>query len=373
VIEVAFAIPGDIALPTGGYAYDRNLIGHIQPFGVRLSHLPLPGGFPFPDAAERAETMTRLTALRDVSLLLIDGLAYGAFDAAMLAAVPKPVVALVHHPLGLETGLTPQQQEALLATEGEALRRARHIIATSQTTAATLVALFSLARETITVAEPGVALPERAMCSGVRAERAMCSGVRAERATGHTAPVHILSAGAVVPRKGHDVLIDALAALQDLPWRASIAGSLDRSPETARDLAERIADCGLTGRVELAGALGDEALAALYRSADVFALASRYEGYGMVFAEAMAHGLPIVATTAGAIPETVPAAAGLLVPPDDTAALATALRAMIERTDLRRMCGEAAFAHAQTLPRWSDTARRVAEVLKAVAREEMRR
>ncbi len=363
MIEVAFAIPGDIALPTGGYAYDRNLIGHIQPFGVRLSHLPLPGGFPFPDAAERAETMTRLTALRDVSLLLIDGLAYGAFDAAMLAAVPKPVVALVHHPLGLETGLTPQQRDALFALEGEALRCARHIIATSQTTAATLVALFSLARETITVAEPGVALPERAMCSGVRAERA----------TGHTAPVHILSAGAVVPRKGHDVLIDALAALQDLPWRASIAGSLDRSPETARDLAERIADCGLTGRVELAGALGDEALAALYRSADVFALASRYEGYGMVFAEAMAHGLPIVATTAGAIPETVPAAAGLLVPPDDTAALATALRAMIERTDLRRMCGEAAFAHAQTLPRWSDTARRVAEVLKAVAREEMRR
>ncbi len=363
MIEVAFAIPGDIALPTGGYAYDRNLIAHIEPFGVRLTHLPLPGGFPFHDAAERAETLARLTALRDVSLLLIDGLAYGAFDAAMLAAVPQPVVALVHHPLGLETGLTPQQREALFALEGEALRRARHIIATSQTTAATLAALFSLARETITVAEPGVA----------RAEHVTGNNVRSARATGSGAPVHILAAGAVVPRKGYDVLIDALAALQDLPWRASIAGSLDRSPETARDLIERIAARGLAGRIELTGALGDDALTALYRSADVFALASRYEGYGMVFAEAMAHGLPIVATTAGAIPETVPAAAGLLVPPDDAPAFTAALRAMIEGAGLRRMCGEAAFAHAKTLPRWSDTARKVAGVLKAVAGEEMTR
>ncbi len=349
VIEAHFAIPGDIATPTGGYAYDRNVIAHIERFGVQLSLLPLPAGFPFPDAGERHETAARIAALGDCALLLIDGLAYGAFDAGMLAALPAPPIALVHHPLGLETGLSPQQRDALLASEAEALRRTRHIIATSTTTAETLSRLFSLPRAKITVAEPGIS--------------------HVERAHGGGEVVHIVSAGAVVPRKGYDILISALADLADLKWRATIAGSLDRSSETAAAIAEQVRSLGLSGRIALAGTLGDADLAALYRSADIFALASRYEGYGMVFAEAMAHGLPIVATTAGAIPETVPAAAGLLVPPDDAAALSRALRAMIARPDLRKACGEAAWAHAQTLPRWSDTARKIADVLSAVAQE----
>src|SRR5262249_52125928 len=117
----------------------------------------------------------------------------------------------------------------------------------------------------------------------------------------------LLSVGALVPRKGYDVLIAALAEIADLPWRLTIAGPRDRSPQTAAAIEAAIAARKLDRRVTLAGAVVRDRLAALYGEADLFVLASRHEGYGMALADAIAHGVPVVATTAGAIPETVPA------------------------------------------------------------------
>ena len=108
-----------------------------------------------------------------------------------------------------------------------------------------------------------------------------------------------------------------------------------------------------------------ERLAALYDNADLFVLASRFEGYGMAYAEALSHGLPVIGTTAGAIPDTVPQAAGLLVTPGDAAALARALRRVIADAELRRRLSEAALAAARTLPTWqqsgSDLCRRAGQ------------
>ena len=133
----------------------------------------------------------------------------------------------------------------------------------------------------------------------------------------------------MIPRKGYDVLVAALAQLKHLPWRLVIAGDRGRSPETFRRLATDIADLGLADRVSLLGTVGPEELASLYAGADLFVLPSRFEGYGMAYTEAIAHGVPVVGTTAGAIPETVPGDAGVLLPPDDVGALATALRRLI--------------------------------------------
>ncbi|HWS76711.1 MAG TPA: glycosyltransferase, partial [Quisquiliibacterium sp.] len=173
-----------------------------------------------------------------------------------------------------------------------------------------------------------------------------------------------LSVGTLVPRKGHDLLLAALSRLRALPWRLTVVGDETRDPATARLLRERVQGAGLAGRVDFAGAVDAPRLAALYAGADLFALASRHEGFGMAYAEALARGLPVVGTTAGGIPEAVPPGAGRLVPPEDVDALEAALRELLADRGARLRCADAALRAASGLVRWNDTARRVAEALE---------
>ena len=177
----------------------------------------------------------------------------------------------------------------------------------------------------------------------------------------------MLSVGAVVPRKGFDVLVAALATLGDLSWQLTIAGDRRRDPQTATQLNADIARYELTDRIKVLGALPAEILSALYSRADLFVLASRYEGYGMAYAEAIAHGLPVIGTTAGAIPDTVPIGAGVLVAPDDVDSLARALRRTIENPDERQRLAKAAREAASRLPTWQDSAKIFARALEGLA------
>jgi glycosyltransferase involved in cell wall biosynthesis len=140
-----------------------------------------------------------------------------------------------------------------------------------------------------------------------------------------------------------------------------------RSPEAVAQLDAGIATARLQQRVQLVGAVSAERLAHFYADADVFVLASRFEGYGMAFADAVAAGLPVIGTTAGAIPEAVPAAAGLLVPPDDVAALAGALLTIITDEKERQRLSQGARAAASNLPTWQAAGQTFARVLERVA------
>jgi glycosyltransferase involved in cell wall biosynthesis len=171
----------------------------------------------------------------------------------------------------------------------------------------------------------------------------------------------------VSPRKGYDGLVAALRDLADLDWHLTIVGALDHAPAAAAALRAAIQATGLRERIDVAGVVDDTRLARLYDRADVFVSPSLFEGYGMVLAEAMARGLPLVASTGGAAAETVPDSAGLKVPPGDVAALREALRRMIADAALRRAFADGSWAAGQTLPRWRDTAARVAEALRTVA------
>lgn len=345
-----FAIPGDLATPTGGYAYDRRVMELLPNRGIAVRHLALPGSFPRPSVADLERTAETFAGTPADAAILVDGLAYGAIPAALLRTHRRRYVALVHHPLAFETGLGDADRQAFLASERAALAEAEQVIATSAATARQLAAEFGVAAEKLSVAEPGTDPAPRA------------------RGTGD--PPQLLAVGAVSPRKGYDVLVAALAMIAGRSWNAAIAGSLDRASATADALRTQIAAAGLADRITLAGAVSDDELAQLYDRADIFVLSSRYEGYGMVLGEAMAHGLAIVTTTGGAAAETVPDGAGLKVPPGDAAALGDALDRVIADAAERRRLADASWRCGQTLPRWTDTAARIAAVLTRVAGRE---
>jgi glycosyltransferase involved in cell wall biosynthesis len=339
VKPLAFAVPGDIDTPTGGYAYDKRIIAELKALGWDIEVIDLGNEFPRPSDAAREAAFAKLKAVPQGMPLVIDGLAFGvmAFDATRLA-LRRKLVALVHHPLALESGLTPAEAATFQKMERIALSAAGRTVTTSQTTARVLMSHYAVPERRLIVAPPGT------------------DKVAPARGSGGAGPLALLAVGALVPRKGYDVLVAALATLADLPWRLTIAGDRSRDPATAQRLEADIARAGLTGRITLAGAVPDERLDALYDGADLFVLPSRYEGYGMGFAAAIARGLPVIGTDAGAIPETVPADAGILVPPDNVPALAAALYRLITDARERGRLAAAARSAAAQLPTWADSA-----------------
>jgi glycosyltransferase involved in cell wall biosynthesis len=343
----AFAIPGDINLPTGGYTYDRRVMALLAGFGVAAHHVELPGSFPAPPMADLARTERLLSAVAPDCILLIDGLAFGAMPAALLARVRAPIVALIHHPLCLEAGLSKTRSAELFDLERAAFTYAKRIIATSRATARTLMTDFAVADGLIAVAEPGTDA--------------------APRASGTTKPLQLLAVGAVIPRKAYELLVRALKPHEAFDWRLTIAGPVDRSADALAVLKAAIAETGLGARVALLGPVSQQRLAKLYAAADIFLMSSLYEGYGMVLGEAMARGLPIICTTGGAAADTAPDAAAIKVPPGDLAALQGAVGQMLADPDLRRCMSDAAWAAGQSLPRWDATVRTVACVLKGLS------
>jgi glycosyltransferase involved in cell wall biosynthesis len=346
--DFVFAIPGDLDTPTGGYAYDRRMIAELRELGWRPEVLGLGDGFPRPNALTKAAATAHLTDVPKGRPIVIDGLAFGVLpEAAETLRETHPLIALVHHPLALETGVTPDDAVVLRESEQAALACTRGVIVTSPATARTLAREFGVPAARITVAEPGtdrVALVRRKQ----------------------TGAVALLAVGAIVPRKGYDVLIAALAALIDLPWRLTIAGDCGRDLPTVARLKADIERHRLGPRVAIEDAVSDERLASLYAASDLFALASHYEGFGMAYAEAIAHGLPVIGTTGGAIPDTVPASAGVLVPPGDVPALAAALRHLIEDSVAREQLAAGARAAADRLPTWRGSAEKFSQAIERV-------
>lgn len=341
--EAVFAIPGDLKAATGGYAYDRRVIELLPAFGVPVSVLPLPASFPHPTSDDLEETRRAIAARPASSVLVVDGLAFGAFPDNLLDAIAGRVIGLVHHPLFLETGLPHARKVELKDSEERALKRANHIIVTSRATKRIVTEHMGISSEKITVAEPGTD--------------------PAQRATGTGAPLQILAVGAVLPRKGYDLLIEALSPLKDIDWRLTIAGALDRHPQAVESVQEAIRRHNLEERVTLAGKVVPATLERFYESADLFVSASLFEGYGMVLAEAMARGLPIVLAAGGAAADTAGEAAALHVEAGNVPELTAALQRALTDKKLRDRLADASWEAGRTLPTWHETARRIAAVI----------
>ncbi len=354
--HIAFAVPGDIDTPTGGYIYDRRIIAGLRALGWTVDLVGLGDGFPFPDTSTLAFAQKILSAVPQGRLLLIDGLAFGVMpEIARQLALTHPLIALVHHPLALEAGLSVAQAESFRQSETDALSHASQVIVTSPATARTLVTEFSLPASRTHVVLPGTDRL-KATCTG-QPEREHPQGC-----------LRLLSVGTITPRKGFDVLMASLALVKDLPWELTIAGDRTRDAHAPLRLAQDIERFGLHDRVHLLGTVTSEALDSLYLDADIFVLASRYEGYGMAFAEALAHGLPVIATTGGAIPETVPSTAGILVEPGDVAQFAQALRQIMTNATLRAGLSAGAIKAAQAQPDWAQSTENFSALLQSFLR-----
>ncbi|TDC82078.1 glycosyltransferase [Micromonospora sp. KC606] len=339
---VHVVLPGDIddpATPSGGNHYDRRVCAGLTALGWTVHEHGVPGDWPQPDGRARAGLAGLLADLPVGTPVLLDGLVASVVPEVLAPHADRlRLVVLVHMPMQGDT-------------EAAALSCAAAVVTTSGWTRDRLRQWYRLAPDRVHVAAPGVE-PATAAAGTVAGNRLLCVAT-------------------VVPHKGHDLLVGALAEVAELPWTLDCVGALTRDPAYAARLRRQVADRGLTGRVRWAGSRVGTDLAAAYADADLLVLASRGETYGMVVTEALARGLPVLATAVGGVPEALGRAPdgdppGLLVPPDDPAALADALRRWLDGAALRQRLRRAALARRGALAGWSATSTVIAHVLDGV-------
>ncbi len=339
--ELHLIVPGPLDQRTGGYLYDKRITEGLTALGWAVILHGLDGKFPEGDACAESSLTHTLEQIDQGSLVVLDGLAMGALPNPLRVHGGRlRLIALVHHPLADETGLEAGAGDRLLRLERQSLAQCDGVVVTSAFTARRLDD-YDVPAPRIRVVVPGTYPAQTAV------------------GPGPSEPPRLLCVGSVSPRKGQDVLVRALASLSAIPWSCMCAGSLTRTPEFADSVLDLSRELGLEDRIDFPGELDAAQLDALYHTASIFVLATHYEGYGMVLAEALARGLPVVSTRGGAVPDTVPAEAGVLVPPGDVGALAAALQELLSGSEgaaRRKELAGGSLRHGHSLPTWDEAA-----------------
>lgn len=328
---IHFIVPGALDQATGGYIYDRRMVDGLRALGRQVVVHELDGRFPDPDAAARSaagDALARVGAAQAV----IDGLALLACDLSKTSEAQKRCVALIHHPLADESGLDVGRRRRFARDEPVLWRRLAGVIVTSEATRREIIAAGVPAGRVVAVT-PGVPPAPRAP--------------KRKKGT-----VRLVAVGTVIPRKGHLALLAALAGLKRQAWRLDCVGSTTRDRRHAARLAAAIRLHRLCARVRLVGERDTQQVIAAYRRAHLFTLPSRHEGFGIAFAEALAHGLPIVAARAGALVDLVPRTAGILSRPGDVGGLRRSLRALLDYPRRRQILRRGALATARRFADW---------------------
>jgi glycosyltransferase involved in cell wall biosynthesis len=344
---VHVVVPAGIDDPrrvSGGNRYDREVCTGLRAAGWTVAEVAVPGTWPRPDADALDGLERELDVLLDDTLVLVDGLVASAAGAVLAPHAGRlRLVVLVHMVFGGDA--VPEDDERA------ALSAARAVVTTSDWTRTCLLDRYALLPHRVHVARPGTA--------AAPASLGTADGGR------------LLCVGTLAPHKGQDLLVAALTATAYLPWRCTLVGPLDRDPEFVASLRRSAA--GISDRLVISGPRTGAALQREYARADLLVVPSRAETYGMVVTEALATGLPVLATDVGGVPEALGRTAhgvpGLLVPPGDAAALADALSRWLTDADLRGRLRRAAQRRRATLPDWRVTSDRIDAVLAGVRAE----
>jgi glycosyltransferase involved in cell wall biosynthesis len=344
-LPIFFVVPGPLTTRTGGYIYDARMVEGLRGRGACVDVVELTQSSSYPTEDGRRAALLAFSRMEDGAIVVIDGLALPALaDVVEREANRLKIVAIVHLPVAAGVALDAGAAEQIHEQERRALRAARQIIVTSPATIP-LLESYNLPSASISVVEPGTD--------------------RAPIARGsHGNTVHLLCVATVNAGKGHEILVRALACLPARNWQLTCAGSLTRDPEAVERVHRVIMELGLADRVRFAGELDANSIEDCYDTADVFVLATLQETYGMAVAEAVAHGLPVISTTTGAIQSLVGSHAGILVPPGDVDALSAALARVIDDDQLRVTMAGAARRMADRLPTWDDACEKFAAALR---------
>tara|TARA_Y100000588_G_scaffold387164_1_gene484329 strand:- start:309 stop:1397 length:1089 start_codon:yes stop_codon:yes gene_type:complete len=350
---IHFIVPGPLKQQTGGYIYDAKVISGLRHRGWKVVTHCLEGTFPDVDEVARRSLSTLLTSLPDKACVAVDELAMAGLPDVVVAQRERLyILAIVHLLLTDDTELTIFQRERLVKLERRTLLASSGVVATSEYTASRILAL-GVNHDCVRVVLPGTD-------PAPQAEGVFSTG----------AP-QILCLASVTPRKGQDVLVHALTQLNNLSWSCICAGSLSRDPFFVAHVEELVFRSNLADRIVFPGECDSIKVNALYAASAVFVLPSYSEGYGMVLTEAMARGLPIISTTGGAIPHTVPSDAALLVSAGDQDALAQALKRVLDDQTgypnsaftLRGKLSKAGRTYAAGLPDWNQTIGKFADTI----------
>jgi glycosyltransferase involved in cell wall biosynthesis len=337
--------------PSGGNVYDRRLCDELTAIGWSVKEHPVRGSWPTPAPADRVALGEVVAGIPDGAVMLVDGLVASTVPEVLVPEARRlRLVVLLHMPLG--HGPPGPESAAERTREGAVLAAAVAVVTTSTWARGRLLDRYSLRPDRVHVAQPGADA--------------------ADLAPGTPGGGELLCVAAVAPHKGHDVLLEALGMIRHLPWRCTWVGSLDRDRGFVERLRSQVRALGISDRVRTTGPLTRAGLETTYAGADVLVLASRGETYCMVVTEALARGLPVVASAVGGLPEALGrgpegSRPGLLVPPGDPVALAEALRAWLGDADLRRRLRHAAEQRRATLSGWSSTADQISRVIAEVA------
>ncbi len=337
----------DPSQPTGGNIYDRRVCAGLAEAGWDVL-VTTTAVRPVPGADAGADLARLVSAIPDGATVLIDGLIASPAAAELLPHTGRiRMTVLLHMPLG--TAPHTRHDASARRSEQAVLRAATGVVATSEWTRQQVLTRYAIPARQVHVARPGV-----------------------DQAAAPARPVrgHLLCVGVLGRHKGQDILVDALADLPDRDWHCVLAGPLDRHPDFVEQLRARITRLRYDHRVRLTGVLTGSALTQAYTTADLLVAPSRSETYGMTVAEALAHGLPVIAAAVGGLPEALGSTTdgtrpGQLVPPDDPAALAAALRDWLGDEQHRHRLRAAARQRRSTLRGWDQTTREIANALTA--------
>ncbi len=347
--DLTFLVPGSPDQRTGGYTYVRRIVEGLRAAGQAVRLQGLDGEFPETDPRAQSAMDQALDALEDGTTVVIDGLALSGLPPLAERHTRRlRIVALVHHPLADEPDLDESRRQRFFDSERRALAVVSGVIVTSDFTARRL-ADYDVSPARLAVVVPGVHVPQRL-----------------EPRVKLDAPFEFLCVATLAPRKGQDLLVQALARCPSDAWHCTLAGSLDRYPAYVADLRRQIETLGLEDRIDLCGELDDAGLDQSYREADAFVLPSWYEGYGMVITEALAYGLPVITTSGGALAYTADNPASIKVEPGDVDALAAALSQLLDQPQRLQQLVAAAAEQRRTLPQWSDAAAQFRSALETL-------
>jgi glycosyltransferase involved in cell wall biosynthesis len=351
-MNIGLVIYGSLDTLSGGYLYDRKLVEYLHSQGDTVEIISLPWrnyaahltdnfSFRLPDNQSRTSQQQAI-GLQNLDILIQDELNHPSLIFANRGIHPYPVISLVHHLRCSE--LRPNWQNVIYRViEKKYLEGVDGFIFNSKTTQNVVEGLIGKKKPSVLAYPPtdrfGTPISEEEI-----------------RARAQSGPLRILFLGNVIERKGLHTLLRAISH-QPSAFQVEVVGSLSSEPKYIHQIRRMIQQKNLSSIVSLHGSLDREPLVEKLKQANVLVVPSSYEGYGIVYLEGMAFGLPAIGTTAGAAGEIIEEGkTGYLIQPEDSGAVFENLKGLAEdRGLLTRLSLDARWRYLQQ-PSWETTA-----------------